>query len=157
MHVRLCALFVVCTLPAVATAGPIEFRLERTGFAIDPGLPMLDAALRPTFEAGTFSVDPDTRRAAMSPALVNFAADRLPIPMPEDLGPSGGGRWVNIGNFRIDYRLTDVASGESRDLSMWGRAHGNAYWGTGGWAGGATYWFGDRSERVSLGGSDYVI
>lgn len=160
MHLRkiVFALFVVFSLPAGASAGPIGFQLTPTGFWIEPGHPMLDAALHSTFESEALTVDPDTWRAAMTGPLVNFDKSLLPTPRPEDLNPSGASIWRNVGNFRLDFTLTDVETGASRDLSMWGRAHGEATYGSAQWmSGDVTYWFGDGPQSFELGGKDYVI
>jgi hypothetical protein len=152
------AFVVLVSLPAGASAGPIEFQLTPTGFWIEPGHPMLDAALVSTFEAGTFTIDRDTWSAGMTGPLIDFDQSRLPTPRPEDLNPDGASIWRNKGNFRLDFTLTDVETGATRDLSMWGRAHGEATFANGQWMyGNVTYWFGNGPEYAELGGKDYAI
>jgi hypothetical protein len=154
------ALFALFTAPTVASAGPIEFRLRLnpTGFWVDPTQPMLRDALYPTFEAGTFTVDPDTGTAAMTGPLVDFFPAVLQHPRPEDLNPSGASIWRNKGNFRLDFTLIDVASGNGVDLSMWGRAHGEVTYYNGEWMyGNVTYWFGDGPQYHDISGKEYVI
>lgn len=160
MHLRKIAfaLFVLFTMPAVASAGPIEFQLTLRGFWIEPGQPMLRDALFPTFEAGAFTVDPATGQAAMTGPLVDFFPAVLPHPRPEDLNPEGASIWRNKGNFRLDFTLIDVASGNGVDLSMWGRAHGEVTYDNGQWLyGNVTYWFGDGPQYAEIGGKDYVL
>ena len=152
------AFVVVFSLPAGASAEPIAFQLTPTGFWIEPGHPMLDAALRSTFEAGTFTIDRDTWSAGMTGPLVDFDPSRLPTPRPEDLNPEGASIWRNKGNFRLDFTLTDAATGDSASLSIWGRAHGEATFTNGQWMyAGVTYWFGNGPEYAELGGKDYAI
>lgn len=151
-------LFTLFSLPAAAPAGPIEFRLTSRGFWIEPGQPMLRDALFPTFEGGAFAVDPATGQAAMVGPLVDFFPAVLPHPRPEDLNPEGASIWRNKGNFRLDFTLIDVESGNGTDLSMWGRAHGEVTYFNGQWMyGGVTYWFGDGPQYHTISGKEYVL
>lgn len=155
------ALLVLFALPTVASAGPIEFELTPRGFWADPEQPVLAFGLYPIFDGGTYTVDPTTGMATPVGPLVRFDYTRLPPPRPIDLHSDGSGAfWNNSGYFRVDYRLTDVASGEFADLSTWGRAHAGAQYYNGQWQyGGATYWFGssDHLQYATLGGHDYVL
>ena len=152
------ALGVLFALPAGAPAGPIEFQLTPRGFWVEPGQPMLRDALFPTFEAGTFTVDPAARQPATTGPLVDFFPAVLPHPRPEDLNPEGSSIWRNKGNFRLDFTLIDVSSGMTTDLSMWGRAHGEVTYYNSQWTyGSVTYWFGDGPQYFEVGGKDYVI
>jgi hypothetical protein len=156
------ALLVVFGAPAAASAEPIEFTLTPTGFVVFPdpypGQTLLTSGLFSTFEAGAFTVDPDTGLAAMTGPLVDFDQSRLPTPRPEDLNPEGASIWRDKGNFRLDYTLTDVGTGATMDLSIWGRAHGEATYSNGEWMyGNVTYWFGNGGGYFDIGGKEYVI
>jgi hypothetical protein len=119
---------------------------------------MLDAALFSTFEGGTFTIDPAAWQAGITGPLVNFDQNLLPQPRPEDLNPEGASVWRNTGNFRLDFTLTDLATGDSANLSMWGRAHGEATYYNSQWMyGGVAYWFGDGPQYHTVGGKDYVL
>jgi hypothetical protein len=146
------------TSPALCSAGPIQFQITPTGFWVDPDRPMLSSGLYPLFEGGTFVVDPSTGTATRVGPLVGFDLSRLPPPRPIDLKATGSAFWDEHALFHVDFRLTDLASGQSADLSMWGLAHGHAYISTGNpWNGGAGYWFSDGVKYATLGDSDYVI
>ena len=155
------ALFVVFSLPAGASAEPIEFTLTPTGFVVfpdQPGQTLLTSALYSTFTAETLTVDPDVRTAAMTGPLVDLDPSLLPAPRPEDLNPEGASIWRDKGNFRLDYTLTDVETGDSANLSIWGRAHGEATFVNNQWMyANVTYWFGDGGGYFDIGGKEYVI
>ena len=149
-------LFGLLGAPALGTAGPIEFQLAPTGLQVQPGTPAISAALYPLLPPGTcHTFDPATGAPAVVP-LVGYDPTRLAQPAPIDVHSDGTTHWNNDGYFRVDYCLTDAASGESAEFSAWGRAHMYNVYGNGQWSGTTYFWFGGV-QQVTLGGNDYTI
>ena len=161
MRVRLSlfALFSLVGWPAACAAGPIQFELFPTSLYVQPDKPALVAAL-------DLALSPNPRRIIDSEnpvvarmGVLDYKPWNLPQPAPIDIHPDGTTHWNNDGFFRVDMRLTDSASGEFADFSLWGRAHMYNQYANGQWTGTTFFWFGDwgNSREFTLGGNEYSV
>jgi hypothetical protein len=152
------ALLVILAHPATTNAGPIQFELTPTGWWVDPEKPILANALLPADTSGGFTFDPTAGVPTVIP-VVQYDPSRIPQPRPIDLHPGGWATWNNEGFFRVDMRLTDTASREHADFSLWGRAHAYNQYADGQWNGYAMFWFGDwgNARSFNLGGNEFSV
>jgi hypothetical protein len=161
MHSRLSAfaLFSLLASPAASVAGPIEFELYPTGLYVEPGKPALAAALDLTLSPNPWAVIDSENPVVVPMGVVDYKPWNLPQPAAIDIHPDGTTHWNNDGYFRVDVRLTDSASGEYADFSIWGRAHMYNQYADGQWTGTTYFWFGDwgNSRQFMLGGNEYSV
>ncbi len=150
-------LFTLFGLPAISAAGPIEFDLTSVQFWTDLNAPALGMTLSPTLPPGAvYNFNPATGQPT-AVGVIGYQPSRIPNPAPIDIHPDGTTHWNNEGFFGITVKLTDVASGQSADLSFGGRAHMyNGFSTSFGWGGVTFFWFMDEAS-VTLGGKDYTI
>jgi len=150
----LCALF---CLPALASAGPIEFTLGAGDLTTSAYAPQLGMALVPIAPPGPVYTAELDSTAPVTLGVVAYEPTRIPAPAPIDLHPDGTTHWNNDGYFTVDVSLTDVASGQTATLTRGGRAHMYSNYSTGaGWTGSTVFWFTDY-QQVTLGGNTYTI
>jgi hypothetical protein len=161
MHFRQSILAVVALVvwSDATLAGPIEFNLTPTGIYVPPGAPAISDTLVPLLPpGGTYAFDPASGKPTVV-SVVDYVPARIPQPRPIDIHPDGTTHWNNEGYFRVDMRLTDVASLQHVDFSVWGYAHLYNNYGMGQWSGQAFFWFGNFSGPgvFALGGNNYTI
>ena len=161
MHFRqsILAVFALVVWSDATIAGPIEFNLTPTGFYVPPGTPAISDTLFPLLPPSvTYTFDPTSGNPVVVP-VVGYDPTRIPQPSPIDIHPDGTTHWNNEGFFRVDMRLTDLASSQHADFSVWGYAHLYNNYGRGQWSGQAYFWFGNYSgpNRFALGGNDYTL
>jgi hypothetical protein len=144
---------------ASSFAGPIEFGYGTGDITPSPIFtsPELATVLQPFQPPGPiFTFDPATNTPVTLPA-VNYVPSRLPTPAAIDIHPDGTTHWNFEGYFTTAVTVMDMASGESRTVTMGGRAHVyNQYSTAFGWGGEAILWFQDVAQ-FTLGGNDYTI
>jgi hypothetical protein len=152
-------LFALLAHPAVTSAGPIEFDLVPTNLYVTPGSPAITAALELQLSPGPHHAFDLADGVPTRVGVVQYDPSRLPQPAPLDIHPDGTTHWNNEGYFRVDMRLTDAASGEFADFSLWGRAHMYNQYADGQWGGQTFFWFGDwgNARSFTLGGNDYSL
>lgn len=159
MSVRLSALSFCALLcvPALASAGPIQFTLGTGNLTTSSYAPQLGMALTPAQTAGqVFSADLDSTKP-LTLGVVAYEPGRISTPDPRDVHPDGTTHWNNDGYFGIDVTLTDAASGEVAVLHFEGRAHMYSQYSTSdGWTGRTDFWFMDQ-QSVTLGGNLYTV
>ena len=150
-------LLVLFALPAVASAGPIEFGYSTGNVTTPPWAPALGMTLQPFQPPGAvFTFDPASGQPVTLPAVTPVPS-LIPNPAPIDIHPDGTTHWNNEGYFGVDLSLTDLASGESATFHFGGRAHMyNHYSLADGWTGVTYFWFQDVAQ-VTLGGNDYTV
>ncbi len=151
------ALLTLVGLPAVCSAGPIEFDLTTGNIKVPAGASELALTLQPFQPPGPiFTFDPKTAQPATFPAVYAQPA-RLPRPAARDVHPDGTTHWNNDGYFGVDVQVVDFASWESATLHFNGRAHMyNSYTTADGWSGVTYFWF-QNYAQVSLGGNLYTV
>jgi hypothetical protein len=137
----------------VSSAGPIEFKFSPT-LTVLPGAPAVAMTLVPAAPQ-TYSFDPEAGTPTVV-SLVEYDPSRLPQPDPIHIHPDGTTHWNNEGYFGVLMRMTDVASGDYADFSLWGRAHIYNNYSDGQWTGVGAFWFLDKAG-VNLGGHVYTI
>jgi len=150
-------LFGVLAIPAAASAGWIEFWLAPGNITHSPWAPALGTALVPVLRPGGHDGFDPTSGTPRAVEVIDYEPWRLPTPAARDIHPDGTTHWNNDGYFDIDVRLTDLASGQSAELSFGGRAHMyNRYSTQSGWTGVTDFWFLDE-HTVTLGENDYTV
>jgi hypothetical protein len=148
-----------CVFPALGVAGPIQFEIYPTQLSVEPGNPALTSALQLTLSPNPRAIIDSENPVAVPVEVVTYNPANLPQPSPIDIHPDGTTHWNNDGYFRVDMRLVDMASGESADFSLWGRAHMYNQYAGGQWTGTTWFWFGDwgNSRAFTLGGNEYSV
>src|SRR4029078_5404265 len=119
--------------------------------------PALDMALVPHQPPNTiYTFDPANGQPT-SVAVVDTDPWWIPTPEPRDIHPDGTTHWNNEGNFSVDVRLTDVASGQFADFTFCRYAHMyNSYTTQHGWGGVTYFWFLGEAAAI-LGGNSYTV
>ncbi|MCU0704715.1 MAG: PEP-CTERM sorting domain-containing protein [Fimbriiglobus sp.] len=156
---------------ATAVAGPVQFGFSVNNITLwDTDKPGLERLLQPpAVIARQFDYTPGSGTPTLLPVLV-AEPQALPAPNANELqrDANGVGRtFLNIsGNFSVDLRLIDGASGEAGTVTLTGRAHTwNHYSTTDGWANSPTsdrpladhrFWFLDEGQ-ITLGGNTYSV
>src|SRR5262245_59401047 len=154
-----CSVFVLLTLfatPAIGNAGPIKFDLYPTNLSVEPGHPALSAALSLALSPNPWAIVDSEHPVVVPMAVVDYKPWNLPQPRSIDVYPDGTTHWNNDGYFRVDLQLTDSASGESADFSVWGRAHMYNQFANGQWSGTTWFWF-MGFNQFTLGVNEYTI
>jgi hypothetical protein len=152
-------LFALLAIPAVASAGPIQFDLVPTNLYVAPGSPAIAGALELQLSPGPTHTFDLADGVPARVGVVQYNPSRLGQPAPIDIHPDGTTHWNNDGYFRVDMRLTDSASGAYADFSLWGRAHMYNQYADGQWGGTTYFWFGNwgNARSFTLGGNEYSL
>jgi MYXO-CTERM domain-containing protein len=155
------ALITFLGLPAVASAGLIEFNLTPGNLTYTNPNPGADVALSPILPplspSWAYGFDPATG-APVGVGLLGFDARALPaVPAWSTVRPDGTVHWAANGYYGVPLTLTDVASGEFATFTFYGQAHMVAdYSPATGWTGFADF-SSPNWHQVRLGGNLYTV
>jgi hypothetical protein len=162
MNLRLAmlAFFASLTLPAVCSAGLIEFSTTTSNLTTyDYGYtftPVSNLVLVPTQLPASSTFDSASGQP-VSLGVIAYQPQLLPTPAARDIHPDGTTHWNFEEYFSLNVTVTDRASGQSAVLDFGGRAHiYNQYSTQDGWGGVTDFWF-QNYAQVTLGGNEYTV
>lgn len=140
-------------LPALAAAGPISVRLESRVHTL-PGHDWVAQSVSAVSPDGATAADP---AGPVLVSLLRIAPPDLPADDPGNPYRTGAA-YYRDGYFTLTVRLTDLASGESGELSYGGRLHANyTHAGDDTYTASAYIWLGAAAQNTTLGGNRYTI
>jgi MYXO-CTERM domain-containing protein len=152
------ALVAFVGLPAIASAGLIEFNLTPGNLTYTNPNPGADVALGPIPPpGGVYSFDPATG-APVAVNTLSYYPQLLPaVPAWSTVRPDGTVHWAANGYYGLPLTLTDTASGEFATFTFYGQAYMVAdYSPATGWTGVADFSSQDW-HQVRLGGNLYTV